>query len=310
MTGFASQEGNKKTINCIVLAQRMASKELGMLHSVNFSQNLIDGDSDTYNHDLAGQLTEQLQRMIRQGQYFKIAGIDMGLSVAGSSTTDNVSGTVTGRLRYFAPTKGRCAAYRAAFKAMAEAMKVQGITMRNNMFYDFRVPLRDTSLYANTVPFANGATFNGVDEVAMVKTAPNGVFSVHNEGVQPVQTSATFSEGFGVFGNAGNDFVLNEATQGYQGNEMIADDEFEEIPFQLSVDQGSTQGNSSTLTWQWRPDPALYLAVMAGQFELQIDDTQIEGVGGALALLVTYSIAGWKSIMGNPDNSKKNGRRR
>ncbi len=286
----------------------MASKELGMLHSVNFSQNLTDGTSETYNHDIAGQFTEQLQRMIRQGNYFKIAGIDMGLSVAGSSLTDNLAATVTGNLRYYAPTRGRCEAYRGAFKAMAEAMKVQGISMRDNKFYDFRVPLRDTSLYANAVPFANGATFNGVDEIAMNKTAPNGVFSVHNESVQPIQTSATFSEGFGVFGSAGNSWVLNPATQGYEGNHMIADDEFEEIPFQLSVDQGSTQGNSSTLTWQWRPDPALYLAILAGQFELEVNDVQIEGAGGAVALMVTYSVAGWKSIMGNPDKKRRSRR--
>lgn len=286
----------------------MASKELGMLHSVNFSQNLTDGVSETYNHDIAGQLTEQLQRMIRQGNYFKIAGIDMGLSVAGSSLTDNLAATVTGNLRYYAPTRGRCEAYRGAFKAMAEAMKVQGISMRDNKFYDFRVPLRDTSLYANAIPFANGATFNGVDEIAMNKTAPNGVFSVHNESVQPVQTSATFSEGFGVFGSAGNSWVLNPATQGYEGNHMIADDEFEEIPFQISVDQGSTQGNSSTLTWQWRPDPALYLAILAGQFELEVNDVQIEGAGGAVALMVTYSVAGWKSIMGNPDKKRRSRR--
>jgi hypothetical protein len=285
----------------------MASKELGMLHSVNFSQNLSSTTSTvTYNHDLAGQLTEQLQRMIRQGNYFKIAGIDMGLQVADSSSTANLAATVSGNLRYYAPTRGRCEAYRGAFKAMAEAMKVQGITMRDNKFYDFRVPLRDTSLYANTVPFANGATFNGVDEIAMNKTAPNGVFSVHNESVQPIQTSATFSEGFGVFGSAGNSWVLNPATQGYEGNHMIADDEFEEIPFQLSLDNTSTQANASTLTWQWRPDPALYLAILAGQFELEITDTRIEGDAGAeVALVVTYSVAGWKSIMGNPDKKRR-----
>jgi hypothetical protein len=286
----------------------MSAKELGMLHTVNISQNLAASSSTvTYNHDIAGQLTEQLQRMVRQGQYFKIAGIDMGLQVSGASSTSSLAATVSGNLRYFQPTRGRCAAFRGAFKAMAEAMKVQGITMRDNMFYDFRVPLRDTSLYANAVPFANGASFNGVDELAMVKSAPNGVFSVHNESVQPSQLTATFSEGFGVFGNAGNDFVLNENQQGYQGNHMIADDEFEEIPFQLSFDNTTTQANASTLTWQWRPDPALYLAILAGQFELEITDCQIESSGAdpQVALVVAYSVAGWKSIMGNPDRKRK-----
>lgn len=289
----------------------MASKELGMLHTVNFSQNLADGATETYIHDLAGQLTEQLQRMIRQGQYFKIAGIDMGLSVAGSSATTNLSATVTGNLRYYAPTRGRCAAYRDAFKAMAEAMKGQGISMRDNKFYDFRVPLRDSANYANTgTVFTNGATFNGADELAMNKAAPNGVFQVHNESVQPIQTSATFSEGFGLYGSAGNSWVLNPGTQGFEGNHMIADTEFEEIPFQVTLDQSASQTSSSTLTWQWRPDPALYLAILSGQFELEILDTQINGTGGVVALAVAYSVAGWKSIMGNPDTKRRSRRSR
>lgn len=285
----------------------MSAKELGMLHSVNFAQNLTDGASEIYNHDIAGQLTEQLQRMCRQGQFYKIAGIDIGIQVSSASSTASLAASVSGNLRYFAPTRGRCAAYRGAFKAMAEAMKVQGISMRDNKFYDFRVPLRDTSSYANPIPFANGASFNGVDELAMVKAAPNGVFSVHNESVQPVQLSATFSEGFGVFGNAGNDFVLNENQQGYQGNHMIADDEFESIPFQLSYDNTTSQGNNSTLTWQWRPDPALYLAILAGQFELDIDECVVDSAGTTpvITLEVTYSVAGWKSIMGNPDKKRK-----
>lgn len=282
----------------------MSAKELGMLHSVNFSQTVTNGDSLVYNHDIAGQLTEQLQRMVRQGQYYKIAGIDIGLAPKLSGVA--ASGTVTGRLKYYQPTRGRCAAYRAAFKAMAEAMKVQGITMRDNMFYDFRVPINNTSTYANATPFANGASFDGATELTLAGAAPDGLFAVHNSGVQPVQTSATFSEGFGVFGNAGNYFVLNENTQGFEGNVMIADDELEEIPFQLSVDLTASQTNSSTLSWSWRPDPALYLAILAGQFEFVIDEATVEG--GDLTLTATYSVAGWKSIMGNPDRKRRSRR--
>jgi hypothetical protein len=281
----------------------MSAKELGMLHNVNFSQTITNGSTEIFNHDLSGQLTEQLQRMVRQGQYFKIAGIDIGIIVSPTSATTSLSATVAGKLRYYAPTRGRCEAYRDAFKTMAEAMKGQGISMRDNKFYDFRVPLRDSSNYANAVPFANGATFNGVDELAMNKAAPNGVFQVHNESVQPIQTSATFSDGFGVYGSAGNSWVLNPNQQGYEGNHMIADDEFEEIPFQLSYDSTTGQDHASTLTWQWRPDPALYLAIMAGQFEFQIEDSTL--TAGEINLEVTYSIAGWKSIMGNPEKKKR-----
>ncbi len=288
----------------------MSAKELGMIHNVRLGFTLDHNDSATYNHDLAGQLTEQLQQMVRQGQYFKVVGIDVGLSpVTGNSA---VSGTVTGNFKYYAPTRGRCAAYRAAFKAMAEAMKVQGITMRNNKFYDFRVPYRDTSNYANAVPFANGASFDGVTELAMNGSAPNGVFQVHNSGVEP-QTAGgdvDFSEGFGVFGNAGNDFVLNENQQGYLGNSMIAETEFEEIPFQVKLDMSTNQDLGGTLTWQWRPDPALYLAVLAGQFEVEITETKIAGAGSdSLQFSVAYSVAGWKSIMGNPDKKRRRSRR-
>lgn len=288
----------------------MSAKELGMLHTVNFGSRIDQSTATvTYNHDLSGQLTEQLQRMVRQGNYFKIAGIDIGLAVSDASPTDEMTVSVSGVLRYMAPTRGRCAAYRGAFKAMAEAMKVQGITMRDNKFYDFRVPLRESSAYDNVTPFANGATFNGVDELAILKTAPNGVFSVHNESVQPVQTSATFSEGFGVFGNAGNDFVLNESQQGYRGNHMIADTEFEEIPFQLAYDSSNT--TSGTLTWSWRPDPALYLAIAFGQFEMEIQDSNITSpdANPQAQLWITYSVAGWKSIMGSPDKKKRRSRR-
>jgi hypothetical protein len=194
---------------------------------------------------------------------------------------------------------------------MAEAMKGQGVSMRDNKFYDFRVPLRDSANYANTgTVFTNGATFNGADELAMNKAAPNGVFQVHNESVQPIQTSATFSDGFALYGSAGNSWVLNPGTQGFEGNHMIADTEFEEIPFQVTLDQSASQTSSSTLTWQWRPDPALYLAILAGQLELEILDTQINGTGGQVALAVAYSVAGWKSIMGNPDKKRRSRRTR
>ena len=283
----------------------MSAKDLGMIHSANFDFDLSHGDTDTAILDVPGQLTQQLQRMVRQGNFFKIVGIDIGLTP--KITGQNSSATVVGELKYYAPTRGRCAAYRAAFKAMAEAMKVQGITMRNNKFYDFRVPLRPDSLYVNT--FDNSATFDGVGQLALNAAAPDGLFQVHNSGVQPNQTTATFSEGFGVFGSAGNDFVLNEDQQGYQGNELIADEEFESIPFQISYDQdGSTAVNNSgtTLTMQWRPDPALYLAVLTGCFELDVKETQT--VGGDCTISVNVMCSGWKSIMGNPDKKRRSRR--
>lgn len=280
----------------------MSAKDLGMIHSVNFTRRLTDPDDTgtTSLLDIPGQLSEQLQRLIRQGQYFKIAGIDMGINPVGAATDASISGI----LKYYAPTKGRCAAYRAAFKAMAEAMKVQGITMRDNHFYDFRCTTRDSSLLSNDLD--NCASFDGVTELALNGAAPNGVFQVYNESIQPSQLTATFSEGFGVFGGGGN-FVVNEGQQGFLGTEgRIAEETFEEIPFNLSW---SNSTNSTAMNFQWRPDPALYLAVMCGLFEITYDNVTVVGATD-LDLEINIMVAGWKSIMGNPDKKRRSRRSR
>ena len=282
----------------------MSAKELGMIHSVNFTRRIDSSNTAAGGAvllDLPGQLSEQLQRLIRQGQYFKVAGIDMSCQPLGAAT----AATVTGILRYYAPTKGRCAAYRAAFKAMAEAMKVQGITMRDNHFYDFKVSPRDSSLYVNDLQ--NCASFDGVTELTLAGVAPNGVFDVYNSSVQPNQLTATFSDGFGVFGSAGNNFVVNEGQQGYLGTDgRIAEDEFEEIPFSLSW---SNTGDVSAMNFQWRPDPALYLAVMCGAFDIIFNEVDVIGAT-QVDLEINVMVAGWKSIMGNPDKKRRRRRKK
>ncbi len=278
----------------------MSAKDLGMIHSVNFTRRVTNSTSsgDSSLLDLPGQLSEQLQRLIRQGQYFKIVGIDMGLLPVGATT----SASVSGQLRYYAPTKGRCAAYRQAFKAMAEAMKVQGISMRDNKFYDFRCTTRDSSLLTNDLD--NCASFDGVTELALNGAAPNGVFQVYNDSVQPVQLTATFSDGFGVFGSAGNNFVVNEGQQGYEGTDgKIADIEFEEITFNLTWDNNDV----TAMNFQWRPDPALYLAVMCGLFEIRFDDVTVTG-STDIDVEINVMTSGWKSIMGNPDKKRRSRR--
>ncbi len=279
----------------------MSAKELGMIHNVNFTHRVSDGDSTSTLLDLSGQLTEQLQRLVRQGNYFKIAGIDVALQGVGAAT----HGTVSGLLRYYAPTAGRCEAYRAAFKAMAEAMKVKGISMTENKFYDFKCTTRDSSLLTNNL--SNCASFGGSVELALNGAVPNGVFAVHNDGVQPTATSSTFNPGFATFGTAGEDFVVNENQQGYLGTDgEVADEEFEEIPFIVSFDEdGQTGGN---LLLQWRPDPALYLAVMTGLFEITIDTTSTSSPSHQCDLEVSIMVAGWKSIMGKKRTSKRRSR--
>jgi len=288
------------------------AKSLGQIHTVSKSYDIPGAAEVTTPFqlaklDLPGELTEQLQRTVRAGCYYKTVGIDIGLNLQGDL---DQSAVISGNLRYYAPTSGRCEAFRSAFKAMADQMKIQGISMRNNPLYDFRAPLTNTSTYLS-VPFDNQATLDGTNGIALNDaTSGLGIFQVHNLGVRPQYDGTAadaFSTGFRTLlddGATRTDFVLNDKVP-YTGNEMIASLEYETIPFQLTL---STDPDvESTGTFQFRPDPALYIAVMCGQFEITIEDLDI---GAVLALEqvtldVSVMVSGWKSIMGNPNKKTR-----
>lgn len=292
----------------------MSAKELGQIHNVNVKVPLpnqpISSDTGIRDIDCSLELTKQLERMVRQGNSFKVVGIDMSLSVDGANTHGH---SVSGYLRYYTPTRGRCAAYRAAFKSMADNMKIQGITMRDNPMYDFRVGFNYESYYAGqTVP--NQATLDGVNGLLLHHTGSSyAVFDVHNKGVKPTyegSASDLFSEGFPIGTRAVNtDFVLND-TVVYTGNELSANISYETIPFQITF-SGQGGDEQATATFQWRPDPALYLSVMCGLFQVVIVDSSSNDPGLITAdLNVSVMISGWKSIMGNPDKKKRRTARR
>ena len=287
-----------------------------MIHTCNFSV-ATTASGDNFNLDPAGVLTDQLQRMVRHGNFFKVVGIDIGVDTIGTVG----GGQVSGELRYFAPTKGRCAAFRGAFKAMADTMKLQGISMRNNPLYDFRVPLTpDTNNELdNRATLNGGATtddglFLTVSGTATAAGTGQSVYAIHNRSVEPQYTGNTsdlYQSGFDSLlqnHSGGTDFVINDQVP-MTANEMFASKQMESIPFTVSWTPDST--DIATM-FQWRPDPALYLAVMTGQFELYVEEINRDGSpdpATGLNLQVAVHIAGWKSIMGNPDKKKKRGRR-
>ncbi len=287
------------------------AKSLGQIHTINQSALLPTGETGPFNLlgiDIPGQLTEQLQRNIRCGNYFKLVGIDMTMDTAGTSG----GGEVSGYIRYYAPTRGRCDAFKGAFKAMADIMKVQGISMRDNKMYDFRVPLNEsTDTYAT---FPNHATLDGAEGLALFHGSEPGasVFDVHNRSQQPQYEGAAgdlFQPGFdtliqGTVG--GTDFVLNDTIM-YTGNHNFASTEYEEIPFMLSWTPDSTD---LTVQVNWRPDPALYLAVLCGQMQVRIVEADFNGEpSSGLNLNFAVHVSGWKSIMGDPDKKRRKGTR-
>ena len=86
-----------------------------------------------------------------------------------------------------------------------------------------------------------------------------------------------------------------------------ASTELEAIPFQLTFTPGS---DSTVWMMEWRPDPALYLAVMTGQLEVYVEE--IDGDTQALSLNIhmVVHVSGWKSIMGNPDKKRRSFRKK
>lgn len=291
-----------------MVLQRDMAKSLGQIHTANLTETVAAAGNKVL-VDLPGILTNQLQRMVRQGSYFKVVGIDMTCrDLVGVQGEVGVSGVI----EYYAPTEGRCEAYKNAYSAVRRAMKIQGINIRGNQHYDFRVPLSDTSGFVNGGTFLNQTTFDGTNQLTLDTTAgsvTDQVFTVYNSNIQPEQTAGVdFSTGFGFPGTTGGsatDFVLNEGEYHEGSRVAFAETTKESIPFSISFGSDGPQGISSTMMFQWRPDPALYLAVLTGQMAIIIDDINDSVPGTSVNLELAVHVSGWKSIMG-----KKGGRRR
>lgn len=283
-------------------------KSLGQIHTCNQRMSVTVGGAPVL-LDLAGILTEQLQTMCRAGNSYKVVGIDMAID--GSNLLSTGAGaTISGRIQYFVPTRGRCSAFRGAFKAMKSVMKEQGVNSTQNKFYDFR-PQLDTDFYQNL--HDNTATLNGLHALSLTDpTNPGrGVFEVHNANQQPFDTAVPpaklFTTGFETMQNIGAtlypDFVLND-TQPFSGSPMVASTDFEEIPFNLSL----TSSDSIATVWSWRPDPALYLAIMCGLAKVVVDDVDFDGGIPSCDVDISVLVSGWSSMMS--DGKKKRTRRK
>lgn len=290
------------------------AKSLGQIHTVNRTF-VLDGtgtppaaNGTRYLVDLAGELSSQLQTMVRQGQYFKVVGIDMSVEEQGGS---GGGGQVSGQLRYYAPTRGRCQAYKNAYHAVRKGMELQGINVRGNRNYDFRVPISNIDDYEDKLAFFNSATIDGTNGLSLTGAASttDDIFATYNANIQPAQTATVaFNTGFGLPGAPGSptDFVLNEGEIFDPSLTRSASTDFESIPFQLTYTPGS---DSTVWMMEWRPDPALYLAVMCGMFDVLIEEVDVDSGATDLNVYMAIHVSGWKSIMGNPDKKKRRSRK-
>lgn len=291
------------------------AKQLGQIHTANFEiAGLIQGEKHLL--DSAGELSHNLQTMVRMGgNYFKVVGIDMTLSnIPGSSAIEPVP--IAGRLQYFAPTRGRCEALKMAFNAVREGMKLQGINVRGNKAYDFRPLMFPVADLKNGGSIANIATIDGSNALTLTGNAAStgdSVFEVYNANLLPSDLGATpdFSVGFGLPGIAigsATDFVLQEGEIFDPTQTRSAETQPEEIPFVVDWGIDTTTNTSAAVDWEWRPDPALYLAVLTGQFTLVLDSVPASGT--TLELNTAIHIAGWKSVMGSHGKKKRRSSKR
>ena len=295
-------------ILCLIFGQMPMAKSLGMIHTVNYElgAGVGLGANDKFLIDLPGQLTNQLQRMIRACQYFKVVGIDMSLrNTPGSSVLEPV--TCSGKIEYYAPTRGRCEALKNAYHAVRDAMKLQGINIHGNRHYDFRAPMTDPSTCVNGADFLNQVTFDGTNTLTLDDSAASvtdQIFTVYNSNIQPEQTSTVdFSAGFGFPGATGGsatDFVNNEGEY-YEGSLVhFAENTKESIPFSLSYGMDTTRDTASVVPMEWRPDPALYLAVLTGQLTVTLDSLPVALSDYVIDTAV--HVSGWKSVLGRHKN--------
>ena len=297
-------------------------KSLGQIHTVNY-ENLGPIESDTeYLIDLAGELTKQLQHMVRAMSAFKLVGMDFALSQP-TGSPDPVSCTVTGNVAFYAPTQGRVTALQMAYKSVRRMMKLSGVKPSDNITYDFRPPIADPASFENGADFYNQASIEDNGLATCLANGPGGssnIFGIYNQGINPRSALGGvtgFEEGFdiGLRSNAASaDWALNEGVILQALTAPIASEEFEEIPFDLALSSMTphpaptpTQAVPVADTWMWRPDPALYLSILTGQLKLVLDEVDIvAGETDEVTLDCAFHVAGWKSILG----SKKRKRRR
>ena len=297
------------------------AKSLGQIHTTkfNYEQASTDlGEAEAFLCDNSARLSTQFNRNIRMMQSYKWVGADLVVQLPEEFVTNITQSTavvVKGRMRYFAPTKGRCNALRAAYEQFMHQAKLQGVTPGNNKLFDFRVLPRGLASYPrNLGPVLNNevlnlTTLDGINALSMVDGAASvtEAFTAYNSGISPEDsnvTSADFATGLRTqLGTvvSQTDFVLNEGDI-QSGNPLIADVSFEEVPFVLNFDAVDKRSYSL----QWRPDPALYVSVLGGFVEIVLDEISATGATSAVTPIngvemdIAMHWAGWKSIVRAP----------
>jgi len=302
------------------------AKSLGQIHTVDFEWANLEYSLASNNSlivDLPGQLTEQLQHMVRMMSTFKLVGIDMTYGPITNAT--DIQCSMSGNLKYYAPTAGRVAALQMAYASVRRMMKLSGVKPGHSITYDFRPIISDPAGFENGDDFLNQASIedNGLASCLANGPGSSNIFGVYNQGIQPRQAlnaAAFFEDGFdiGLRSNVDSaDWVLNEGVYLQALTAPTAVERLEEIPFELGYSSATSKSEVvSDEDFQWRPDPALYLSILTGQLIVEIEESSAVDSDGddamdSTQLDASFHVAGWKSILGSGKkrrHSKKGGK--
>ncbi len=304
-------------------------KSLGQIHTVSHEFANVDYSLSSGNKlliDLPGQLTVQLQHMVRMMSSFKVVGIDMTIGpVLGASS---LTASMSGQVQYYQPTKGRVEACQMAYDSVRRMMKLSGVKPHNAINYDFRPIIRDPADFENEDDIFNVASIEDNGLASCLASGPalsSNIFGIWNQGIQPRHTLGINQwnpeEGFaiGLRSNvASADWTLNEGVYLQAVSAPTADETLESIPFELSYSPPDTVGginmNANAVEFEWRPDPALYLSVLTGQLIIDIESfTAVNDEGVAdpddAQLDIAVHVAGWKSILGSNKKRRRSKRK-
>lgn len=291
----------------------MSAKSLGQIHAADHKVYALIEEGDRYLFDNASALSNSLDHMVRHGQYFKLCGIDMTLIPTDIAGNPLGGVSALGEFRYYAPTRGRCAAFRQAFESARKIMSIQGTKLSDNKQYDFRVPLTDLTLYINGANFGSQATLQGPAGTGLAlysQTVDQSVFDSYNANLKPESDLAPeFGAGLATaFDTSPSDQVLDPVRL-YSGSDVPhAYTPLETIPWQIVWEPDDPDSKTATPTFSYRPDPALYIAVLTGQVEVYFQYLDMHDDAVNCNINMTCWFAGWKSIMGDPDKKRRSKR--
>ena len=311
----------------------------GMLHTVHLSMD--NPRQDRFGLvDMSAQLTRKLQKMVRQGAIFKLVGIDGNLRVNLDDVTTFPQSSYAGLFFYISPTKGRCDAWRHAFKSVQKWRSLQGVAPNYN--YDFRVGLDakqeiEFTLQFGDSPISNQAWLERTEDVAnseqglflknsYAADSYQSIFDVWNMGIEMNDggSDPTFGQGWTPYiedptgtRNVPMDFVKNEQADLVTNprGPSYASLEWDTIPWQLSFSKfddtaGLMQPANVSATYQWRPVANEYVPVMCGLMMCGITAVSEGGATDSDGKLdFTFHIKGWNPIIKRRRKSRRRGKK-